>query len=153
MASEPTFEALLDEYQTLQRPSNYGQLHQEAEANGDTLMETSPPTTKLRRTSKQKETFHEEPLTHEDIWDDSALIEAWDQAAREYQRYHSDAALTTKTRRKKRPTSSKKQQTTETSVKEEATTSTELPQTETTTATDTSNEHPIPWPMALPQGK
>ncbi|KAJ5081470.1 hypothetical protein NUU61_009734 [Penicillium alfredii] len=29
------------------------------------------------------------PLTHEEIWDDSALVQSWDEAVEEYQLYHS----------------------------------------------------------------
>ncbi|KAI0205469.1 hypothetical protein F4808DRAFT_455698 [Astrocystis sublimbata] len=31
----------------------------------------------------------EEQLTHNEIWDDSALIDSWDQALEEYKKYHS----------------------------------------------------------------
>ncbi|KAJ5714965.1 uncharacterized protein N7483_012146 [Penicillium malachiteum] len=32
---------------------------------------------------------HEKPLTHEEIWDDSALVRSWEDAVEEYQLYHS----------------------------------------------------------------
>ncbi|KAF3491968.1 uncharacterized protein GIQ15_01485 [Arthroderma uncinatum] len=38
---------------------------------------------KRKRSSKNK------PLTQEEIWDDSALIESWEEAAEEYKLYHS----------------------------------------------------------------
>ncbi|KAI0472435.1 hypothetical protein F4859DRAFT_515280 [Xylaria cf. heliscus] len=31
----------------------------------------------------------EQELTHNEIWDDSALIDSWDQALEEYKKYHS----------------------------------------------------------------
>ncbi|KAK5629386.1 hypothetical protein RRF57_005101 [Xylaria bambusicola] len=31
----------------------------------------------------------QEELTHNEIWDDSALIDSWDQALEEYKKYHS----------------------------------------------------------------
>ncbi|KAI1754721.1 hypothetical protein F4782DRAFT_528082 [Xylaria castorea] len=31
----------------------------------------------------------EQALTHNEIWDDSALIDSWDQALEEYKKYHS----------------------------------------------------------------
>ncbi|KAI1132160.1 hypothetical protein F5Y10DRAFT_261402 [Nemania abortiva] len=31
----------------------------------------------------------EQELTHDEIWDDSALINSWDQALEEYKKYHS----------------------------------------------------------------
>ncbi|KAI1388749.1 uncharacterized protein F4822DRAFT_429365 [Hypoxylon trugodes] len=30
-----------------------------------------------------------EPLTHNEIWDDSALVDSWNDALREYEKYHS----------------------------------------------------------------
>ncbi|KAK2861379.1 hypothetical protein FQN49_004252 [Arthroderma sp. PD_2] len=38
---------------------------------------------KRKRSSKNK------PLTQEEIWDDSALIQSWEEAAEEYKLYHS----------------------------------------------------------------
>ncbi|KAJ5113512.1 hypothetical protein N7456_002046 [Penicillium angulare] len=32
---------------------------------------------------------HEKPLSHEEIWDDSALVRSWEDAVEEYQLYHS----------------------------------------------------------------
>ncbi|RKP07771.1 hypothetical protein THASP1DRAFT_24123 [Thamnocephalis sphaerospora] len=43
----------------------------------------------------------QEAVDDGDVWDDSALIEAWDNAAREYQMHHSEAALATARRKKK----------------------------------------------------
>ncbi|KAI2610978.1 uncharacterized protein GGS25DRAFT_480873 [Hypoxylon fragiforme] len=31
----------------------------------------------------------EEPLTHDEIWDDSTLVRSWDDALEEYKKYHS----------------------------------------------------------------
>jgi len=31
----------------------------------------------------------DKPLTHEEIWDDSALVRSWDEAVQEYRLYHS----------------------------------------------------------------
>ncbi|KAI1182333.1 hypothetical protein F5B17DRAFT_194831 [Nemania serpens] len=31
----------------------------------------------------------DQELTHDEIWDDSALIDSWDQALQEYKKYHS----------------------------------------------------------------
>nr|KMM73522.1 hypothetical protein CPAG_09810 [Coccidioides posadasii RMSCC 3488] len=38
---------------------------------------------------KRKRGRKDRPLTHEEIWDDSALIESWEAAAEEYKLYHS----------------------------------------------------------------
>ncbi|KAJ5368654.1 uncharacterized protein N7496_008414 [Penicillium cataractarum] len=32
---------------------------------------------------------HDQSLTHEEIWDDSALVQSWDDAVEEYKLYHS----------------------------------------------------------------
>ncbi|KAF3388751.1 Survival motor neuron-like protein 1 [Penicillium rolfsii] len=32
---------------------------------------------------------HDQSLTHEEIWDDSALVQSWDEAVEEYKLYHS----------------------------------------------------------------
>ncbi|KAJ5176390.1 uncharacterized protein N7482_002267 [Penicillium canariense] len=32
---------------------------------------------------------HDKSLTHEEIWDDSALVQSWDEAVEEYKLYHS----------------------------------------------------------------
>ncbi|KAI1167220.1 hypothetical protein F5B18DRAFT_647873 [Nemania serpens] len=34
-------------------------------------------------------TSRDQELTHDEIWDDSALIDSWDQALEEYKKYHS----------------------------------------------------------------
>ncbi|OJJ44781.1 hypothetical protein ASPZODRAFT_144729 [Penicilliopsis zonata CBS 506.65] len=36
-----------------------------------------------------KNKSHSKPLTHEEIWDDSALVRSWDEAVEEYKLYHS----------------------------------------------------------------
>ncbi|KAF9055321.1 hypothetical protein BDZ89DRAFT_1107112 [Hymenopellis radicata] len=54
--------------------------------------DTKPPPAKKRKNNHKKARDKEESreLTHNEIWDDSALIDAWDSAKAEYAEYHGD---------------------------------------------------------------
>ena len=45
-----------------------------------------PPPKKRRRNLHKSKEIRE--LTHEEIWDDSALVNAWEAATEEYEAYH-----------------------------------------------------------------
>ena len=57
---------------------------------------TKPPQPKKRKKNQQKsvslanweEEEESRELTHEEIWDDSALVNAWEAATEEYEAYH-----------------------------------------------------------------
>ncbi|KAJ8457143.1 hypothetical protein ONZ45_g18434 [Pleurotus djamor] len=60
-------------------------------SNDNALVQSPPKPTSQPPTSKVEEEEEEEEsrdLTHEEIWDDSALIEAWNAATEEYENYH-----------------------------------------------------------------
>ena len=55
--------------------------------NASKHRQNGPPRTSARN-SEHEEHNEGRELTHEEIWDDSALIDAWNAATEEYEAYH-----------------------------------------------------------------
>ena len=49
-----------------------------------TPITTVPPPCLLRRWAAMGKNKRDKPLSHEEIWDDSALVQSWDAAVEEY---------------------------------------------------------------------
>ncbi|KAK0639318.1 hypothetical protein B0T16DRAFT_241588 [Cercophora newfieldiana] len=61
--------------------------------NNDNVSHRTPSTTCWTNSATDDRMSADKNLTHEEIWDDSALVNSWNQALDEYKKYHSIHAV------------------------------------------------------------